>query len=102
MGDTKRSVCSRLCRRGGQHNDKVRVSRSAYVTVLLFEDSLYKFVIEPRKLEVAAGVADKFIIEQTDLQSNLTFKFSHTVSTRSLMSDRTSGALKAGNPTRLL
>ena len=80
----------------------MRVSRSAYVTVLLFEDSLYKFVIEPRKLEVAAGVADKFIIEQTDLQSNLTFKFSHTVSTRSLMSDRTSGALKAGNPTRLL
>ena len=56
------------------HSDKVRISRSAYVTVILFEDGLYKFIIESRKLEVA----NKFIIEQTDLQSTMPFKFSHT------------------------
>ena len=56
------------------HSDKVYISQSAYVTVILFEDGLYKFIIEPHKLVVA----NKFIIEQTDLQSTMPFKFSRT------------------------
>ena len=58
---------------GGQ-SVLVKISASAYVTVILFKDDVYKFIIARQKLDVA----DKLIIEQADLQSNSPFNFSRT------------------------